>query len=255
MARSLDGGLTFSSPVTVANIFSMRNDPAVGYNRNRTNDHPRIAVATSGPHKGRVYVTYYSAVDPVSPVPIVTCPSGLPAGSICIGQNLISTQVYVKFSDDNGLTWSTPVALSTPLLSGSTDTKRFWPVVSIEPSGAVDVVYYESAEIPTSSNPECIKRVAVLANGTFVFRVGTANSLVDTFWTESTDGGSTYPTLLKMTTTTSNWCTAVSNVTPNFGDYIGASPGGNRVFGVWGDGRNGIPDTFFATGLGVSKTK
>jgi hypothetical protein len=53
IARSLDGGVTFGAPVVVANINSMRNDPPVGYNRDRLNDHPRIAVATSGPFKGR----------------------------------------------------------------------------------------------------------------------------------------------------------------------------------------------------------
>jgi len=33
---------------------------------------------------------------------------------------------------------------------------------------------------------------------------------------------------------------------PNFGDYIGSASGGNHVFSVWADGRNGIPDVYFA---------
>ncbi len=45
-----------------------------------------------------------------------------------------------------------------------------------------------------------------------------------------------------MTTSATNWCT--SNIRPNFGDYIGATFGGNRVLAAWGDGRNGVPDTF-----------
>src|SRR5262249_40196835 len=65
-ARSLDGGVTFSTPTTVDSINSFRNDPPVGYNRDRMNDHPRVAVATSGPHKGRVHVTYYSPVAPTT---------------------------------------------------------------------------------------------------------------------------------------------------------------------------------------------
>jgi len=39
----------------------MRQDPPVGYNRDRFNDHPRVSVATSGAHKGRVYVTILTA--------------------------------------------------------------------------------------------------------------------------------------------------------------------------------------------------
>jgi hypothetical protein len=128
-----------------------------------------------------------------------------------------------------------------------TGVKRVWPVVTVEPGGNVDVVYYESQEVPTSSNPFCTVRVATLSGGVPLRRRGTANSLVDTFWAQSLDGGATFQTLLNVTTATSNWCTAVSNVTPNFGDYIGSTSGGNHVFPVWADGRNGVPDTFYAT--------
>src|SRR5262249_42395524 len=73
VARSLDGGVTFGAPTTVADINSLRNDTPVGYNRDRINDHPRIAVATSGPNGGRVYVTYYSAVAPTTAGAISPC--------------------------------------------------------------------------------------------------------------------------------------------------------------------------------------
>jgi len=46
-----------------------------------------------------------------------------------------------------------------------------------------------------------------------------------------------------------------SNIRPNMGDYIGSFGGGNRVFPVWADGSDGVPDTFYATGLGSGKTK
>lgn len=238
VARSLDGGVTFSAPVIVANINSMRRDPPVGYNRNRLNDHPRIAVATSGPHKGRVYVVYYSAASPVGAAPVVSCPSGV--GGTCIGQNLVSSQVSVTFSDDRGATWSAPTPLAPAV--PATGVKRFWPVVSVEPGGNVDVVYYESQEQPTASNLTCIIGV-----GGGVRRVGTANSLVNTFWVQSLDGGSTFSGALKVSTATSNWCTTATNIRPNFGDYIGSASGGNHIFPTWADGRNGVPDTFYAT--------
>lgn len=242
VARSLDGGVTFSTPVVVANINSMRQDPPVGYNRNRLNDHPRIAVATSGPHKGRVYVVYYSAASPVGAAPVVPCPPGV--SGTCIGQNLVSSQVSVTFSDDRGATWSTPTPLAS--MVPATGVKRFWPVVSVEPGGNVDVVYYESQEQPTASNPTCIVRVAG-SGASSVRRVGTANSLVDAFWVQSLDGGSTFSAPLKVSTATSNWCTAATNIRPNFGDYIGSASGGNHIFPTWADGRNGVPDTFYAT--------
>ncbi|HEX9038316.1 MAG TPA: sialidase family protein [Ktedonobacterales bacterium] len=251
VATSLDGGATFSAPVVVANTNSMRQDPPVGYNRNRLNDHPRIAVATSGPHAGRVYDVYYSANAPATPVGIVACPTGTPANSVCIDQNLISSQVYVTFSDDHGATWSAPTALAPA--EPATGVKRFWPVVSIESGGTVDVVYLESQETPTAANPICRERVGTLASGKTLRRVGSANSLVNTFWVQSTDGAH-FGAPLQMSSATSNWCTTASNVTPNFGDYIGSTSGGNRVLAVWADGRNGVPDTFYATGLGAGKS-
>jgi hypothetical protein len=153
VARSLDGGVTFNTPAVVANINTMRNDPPVGYNRDRINDHPRIAVATSGSFKGRVYVTFYSAVDPVTAAPISPCAA--PFVGSCRAQRLTSSNVFVTFSDDLGVTWSTPVAIGGLLASGSTGVKRWWPVVNVEPGGTVDVVYYESQETTTASNPVC----------------------------------------------------------------------------------------------------
>ncbi len=97
---------------------------------------------------------------------------------------------------------------------------------------------------------DSIKR---LSRVPLVFRVGPANSLVNTIWAQSLDGGLTFPTRLQMSTATSNWCSTVSNITPNFGDYIGATAGGNRILGTWADGRNGAPDTFLAAGLGSGK--
>ena len=247
-ARSLDGGSTFSTPSSVAAINSMRQDSPVGYNRDRLNDHPRVAVATSGSHKGRIYVTFYSAVDPVTAGALSACP--VPLSGRCRAQRLTSSNVFVTFSDNQGATWSTPVAIGGLLASGSTGVKRWWPVVNVEPGGTVDVVYYESQETTTASNPFCTINV-----GGGVRRRGTANSLADTFWAQSLNGGSTFGTPIKMTTATTNWCTSASNIRPNFGDYIGATFGGNRVLATWGDGRNGVVDTFDATGLGAGKSQ
>lgn len=233
VARSLDGGVTFDAPVKVADINSMRQDSPVAYNRSRINDHPRIVVATSGPNRGRVYVAYYSAVSPVS-------------GTDQTSQVLVSSQVYVSYSDDQGMSWSTPVAVAPDV--PDIGVKRFWPVVTFEPGGNIDVIYYESLE--TEMEPGCSASI-----GGGLFRTGPAVSLVDTYWVQSTDGGNTFSDPVKVSTATTNWCTVASNIRPNMGDYIGSAGGGNRVFPVWADGRNGVPDTFFANILGAGKSK
>ncbi len=251
-ARSLDGGAHFSTPSKVDDINSMRQNPPVGYNRDRINDHPRIAVATTGPNKGRVYVAYYSAVAPTiqPPATPANCLTPVPPGTRCRPQVLTSSQVFLRFSDDRGETWSAPIALGGPV--PATGVKRFWPVVSVEPGGNVNVVYLESQEKQATANPTDVECNVSVGGG--IRRQGLNSSLVDTFWAQSVDGGATWSVPIKVSSATSNWCTAVSNVRPNFGDYIDARSAGNRVLASWGDGRNGIPDSFYATALGAGKS-
>ncbi len=237
VARSLNGGVSFDTPVAIAAINSMRRDPPLGFNRSRINDHPRIAVATTGPNKGRVYVVFYSAVAPTATASTV--------------QNTTSVQIFASFSDDQGQTWSTPAPLGGPVLP--TTVKRWWPTVSVEPGGVVNVVYYEEHEQQVTPNPTDIECNVSIGGG--LRRKGTLSSLVDTFWVRSLDGGQTWEAPIRVTTATTNWCTVVSNVRPNMGDYIGSTSGGNRVLATWADGRNGVPDTFFAAGLGAGKSR
>jgi len=238
LAHSSDGGATFGTPVTVAAINSMRQDPPVGYTRDRINDHPRVAVATSGPHKGRVFVSFYSAVAPVTAAALTPCPPPN-VGATCRAQNLTSSQVFVTFSDDKGQTWSTP----TPLAPAPPPTgiKRLWPVVTVGNSDNVDVVYNESQETATGTTSDCN-----VSLGGGRRRRGPAHSFVNTFMVHSSDGGATFGSPVQVSSATSDWCTAQVNIRPNFGDYIGSAAEEGTVFPVWGDSRNGPVDTFFA---------
>lgn len=246
VATSLDGGATFGAPVSAASINSNFFNVPVGDNRSSLLDEPWIAVDGAGSRKGRIYVTFSSSSSAVGPTPTIACPNGLPAGTTCVAQSLVTSQVYITHSDDRGATWSTPVALTS---APSGTTKRWWPVVKVEPGGNVDVIYLQSLETSTASTSECIEP---LDDG--AVRVGPANSLVDTYWVQSTDFGSSFSAPIKVSSATSNWCTAASDVFPNFGDYISAFATGNHVYAVWGDGRNGIPDTFDAVMLGAGKS-
>lgn len=219
VATSLDGGKTFSAPVSVAGVNSAFLNPPAGFNRPDIITVPRIAVATTGAYKGRVYVSYFAPVAPVS-APSIT-----------------SNQVYLSYSDDQGKTWSAPQGIASIPNFG---VKRIWPVVSVEPGGTVDVVYQESQETPI--NYACV-------NGEgFNY-----TSLVDTWWVQSSDGGATFKAPIKVSSATSDWCATATDIYPNFGDYIGSASGGNRVFPLWADGRNGVPDVYFSALLGAGK--
>jgi len=231
-ARSLDGGVTFSAPQLITQINNMRDNAVVGYGKNRMNDQPRITVAATGSHHGRIYVTFYQALQPVS----------APATS----QSVVSSQIYIMHSDDQGQTWSAPAAIAPPV--PPTGVKRFWPTASVRPGGDVDVVFLESRETQVTPNPTDIECNVPIGGG--LFRKGPVSSLVDTYWIQSGDGGATFSAPLKVSEQTSNWCTAAYTASgglySNFGDYIGVATGGNRTFTVWPDSRNGFSDVFFA---------
>ena len=249
-AKSTDGGVTFSAPTKVADINSSRANPPLGYNRGRINDHPRIEVATTGKHKGRIFVTYYSST---SPVPSATNPA--------TAQTLVNIQTFLKYSDNGGATWSAPVEIGGALPAtspGSTAlgavgaVKRHWPDVSISPGGEVHVVYMEEQATQLVAGPgtECSRTFQASA----VPRVGPFSSLVDTWWTFSEDGGASFSMPLKLSTGTSFWCTPSgnvgSNIIPNMGDYIDAQAGpGKKVYALWSDGRDLAPIPALGPGL------
>ena len=222
----------------VSKICSGAIFPPAGYNRLYHNDFPRIAVAQRGWHRGRVYVTWQDCR-------IANGGTQEETG----GWGNFDTDIYIAFSDDRGETWSGPV-----LVAGGGDGKiQFWPTISIQPGGDVDITYYESVETdlypdpPPPNNPEeCV----VYGPGGSLFgeiiRRSVVSSLVDLYFTQSTDGGSTFHSPIRMSNVTTNWCNAESSIVPNFGDYNTAVSLRNRIYTTWADGRNGVPDVFFS---------
>lgn len=226
VARSTDQGATFTAPVQIASICSGTLNPPAAYNRTSSNDFPRIAVAQSGPHRGRVYVTYHDC----------SAASGAaPFGS--------DTDVYVTFSDDGGATWSTP----TPVHPVADGKKQFWPVVSVDTTGNVDVTYYEMQDVnvtPDANDIECSVRIGGPLDDP-ILRQSTRTTFSDVVWAQSTDGGSTWQAPVRVTDVSTNWCAAtpLNSIIPNFGDYNTGVSFGNNVFVTWADGRNaGILD-------------
>jgi hypothetical protein len=231
-ARSLDDGRTFTATRDVAVVNALWENPPAGFSKDNLSNYPRITVALDGSHRGRIYVTYASSIAPVD--------------ALATEQSLVSSQVYLIHSDNLGGTWSTPVPLGPPVPASG--VKRFWPTAAVHPGGEVSVVYTESREEQATANPDDLECNTRLLSG--LFRTGKASSLVDVYWVRSTDGGDTFGRPVRVTSETSNWCRvgydSAGFLFSNFGDYLGVFPTGDRLFAVWTDGRNGVPDAYFA---------
>ncbi len=248
VAKSTDNGATWMPAASggdpagtlVSKICSGALWPPAGYNRDTTNDFPRIAVAQSGPVKGRVYVTWQDCR---------IANGGTQEDAFLLGD--FDTDIYLAFSDDQGETWSEPV-----LVAGEGDGKiQFWPTVSIQPGGNVDITYYESeeADLDPGEDEECV--VPLGPGGSPPFRISEVSSLVDLYYAQSTDGGATFHPPIKVSNATTNWCNTLSQIVPNFGDYNTAVSAGNRLFATWADGRYGVPDVFFSRIRTAGKSK
>ncbi len=150
----------------------------------RVNDFPSMAVDKSnGPNRGRIYIAY---------------PTGGSGTSV----------IQVRYSDDQGSTWSQPKTIS---ISGA--TQSFFPWITVDDStGIVCIAYY--------------------AFDTSV-QYGT-----DTYLAYSSDCGQTYSNIK---------VSDVSHITAPIypygkgyaGDYIGVAAYGGKAYPAWMDDRNG----------------
>ena len=232
-ATSTDKGAGFSAPVEVASICSMAADAPAAYNRTSSNDFPRLAVAQSGRHKGRIYVTFHD------------CSAA--SGDAPFGAD---TDVYVAYSDDRGATWSTPKAVHR-VADGK---QQFWPAVSVDDKGDLDVTYYQMEDVNVTPDPNDIE-CSVRIGGTLEepqLKESTETTFSDFYLAESSNGGASWSRPKRLTNATTDWCAAtpLNSIIPNFGDYNTSVSVGREVFATWADGRNAgiadrVPTAFF----------
>ncbi len=224
---SFDQGATFGPLQLIKNITGTALYPPVGYNRTGSNDFPRIAVDNYSIHKGRIYVTFQDANNnPFIHTNGVFVNTSTGEEFATGGVN--DGDIYVSYSDDHGNTWSEPTLVSSATPGDGKD--QFWPVVSVQPSGNVDIFYYQDTEYqPQPPNPLATN----ISVGSPYRRHSSYQSLVDVYWAESLDGGKTFLEPVRLNEETSNWSIAATNIIPNFGDYIFSVSFLNMVYASW----------------------
>jgi hypothetical protein len=185
--RSADGGDSFQAVASFP--YSALGVPFM----DRSSDFPQLAVDTSGgPYDGFVYVVWHSGVG---------------------GWN----RPMIAHSEDGGTTWTSPM----PVNQDDVSAPHWWPSVSVDANGTVNVVYLDRRNNP-------------------------GTGLTDLYLSQSTDGGYSF-TDTQVTDVTSSWQGIRTD--PGFtyaGDYLRGVTQGTSLYTVWPDPRNGDPDVYFS---------
>ncbi len=152
---------------------------------------------SGGPHNGRVYLVY----------------------SIEQKNESDNTDVYVRYSDDNGTTWSNGVRVN----DDHTTNSQFMPKISLDQTtGNLAVVWYDSR--------------ADLGAGGSGDTDGVPNDDAQFWGAFSTDDGLSFTSNIQISAGTSN--SHVSGNHIDYGDYTGLSFYGGIAHPAWSDNSN-----------------
>jgi len=129
IARSTDGGNSFSTPVQIASASPLGNGADLqGFIR--ASESPSLAIGKGSKNAGVVYVTWSQA-------------------SATLPDQLASTGSYgfadVEFSQstDGGSTWSTPVRVNNNAENSTTPSDQFDPAIGTDKNGKIVVCFYD----------------------------------------------------------------------------------------------------------------
>jgi hypothetical protein len=156
---------------------------------------------SGGPHNGRAYLVY----------------------AIERPNESDDTDVYVRYSDDNGATWSNGVRVN----DDHTTNSQFMPKISLDQTtGNLAVVWYDAR--------------ADLGNGGAGDTNGLPNDDAQFWGAFSTDGGLSFTPNIQISAGTSNSQDAHNGI--DYGDYDGLSFYGGVAHPAWSDNSNSTGD-------------
>lgn len=234
LTRSLDGGDTWLEPVQISGGGAQGSFPVVdnagtvyvAYNQannirvaRSTDFGDTFTTVASFPFLTRA-VTFMDR-SPSFPQLAVDLSGGEREGWVYVVWQKLSEEVvlrpYVAHSEDGGETWTEPVPMNTD----DTDAFHWWPSVSVDADGNVNVIFLDR-------------------------RLNPGTGLTDLFFAQSIDGGYTF-TDLRVTEVSGNWQGVRFDGGFTYaGDYIRAVSIGTTVYAAWVDPRNGDPDIYFS---------
>ena len=152
---------------------------------------------TGGLHNGRVYLVY----------------------TLEHPNESNNMDIYVRFSDDEGATWSAPVRVN----DDNTTNSQFLPKISLDPTtGKLAVVWHDSRNDLGAGGPGDTD--------------GVPNDDAQFWGAFSTDGGQTFTKNIQISAGTSNSHDSGNGI--DYGDYTGLSFYGGIAHPAWADNSN-----------------
>lgn len=207
--NSTDGTATFSSESTVSTIYMFENGnpvaDVVGFapgDASRLGNSLQLAMDKStGPYAGRAYITWtdFTENNPEE------------------GMN-----IYLSFSDDNGVSWSIPKIVNDDNVASS---HQYYSGIDVNPLGIVCLSWYDRRSDPAK------------------------DALTDFYFTCSADGGENFQNSVKVNSETSDHAAVTDGlVTFGVGEYTSLATTFTDSYVVWSDGRtnDGDMDVYFA---------
>ena len=201
--NGLVGGLTFATPTTISasNVGGFAFIPVTP--ERSTFASPYLAYdLSSGPFRGRLYCAY--------------------SDSPAVLSN--DTEILLRYSDDNGSTWSAPMRVN----DDATANSQFFQNISVDPvTGHVFLSWYDTRNDATS--------------GSGSDSDGLVNTDAQYFATMSLDGGTTFLPNLQVSEGTSEQSRDTGDRF-DFGDYTGIAAYNDVAYLVWADNSNSTND-------------
>lgn len=207
--HSIDGTATFSNEFTISNLHMFENGipitDVVGFapgDASRIGHSLQMAIDKSnGPYSDRAYLTWtdFKENNPEE---------GL--------------DIYLSYSDDEGITWSTPKIVNDDNIPSS---HQYYSGIDVNPDGILCMSWYDRRNDPLN------------------------DAMTDFFFTYSKDGGKTFQKSVKVNSASADHREVTNGlVTFGVGEYTSIASTQTDAYLVWSDGRenNGDMDVYFA---------
>ena len=205
VAKSTDGGASFSAGTVIATTFDGLDIGVPAYNGGRR---PLIYVSGGAYRTDAKNLVYASWMD-------LTGAAGCTGAANAPGSNTASTcktRIWFSRSTNGGTTWSAPVMINN---QGSLNDQFNQALTVDETTGALGIVYYDT--------------------------VGdAARTRADLWYQSSFDDGATWSTAVKVTSAMTDETVAGADNANQYGDYNGLSGQAGVFFPSWTDRRNNL---------------